>query len=95
MRLPPHPWLCSTIGTGRSFVAPEGRKSVKQMSTGALVPGSGTLWMQPSVTFGADPSNPDRWTIRSGERVIARYATDELRLLLHWDAEVYRDLADL
>ena len=49
MRLPPQPWLCSTIGTGRSFVAPAGRKSVKQMSTGAVVPGSGTLWMQPSV----------------------------------------------
>src|SRR4029453_12398335 len=27
--------------------------------------------------------------------VIARYATDQLRLLVHWDAELYTDLADL
>jgi len=27
--------------------------------------------------------------------VIARYTTDELRLLGHWDAELYTDLADL
>jgi hypothetical protein len=46
-------------------------------------------------TFAGDPSHPDRWEIRSGEAVIARYATDELRLLVHWDAELYTDLADL
>jgi len=27
--------------------------------------------------------------------VIARYTTDRLRLLVHWDAELYTDLADL
>jgi hypothetical protein len=27
--------------------------------------------------------------------VIARYTTDQLRLLVHWDAELYTDLADL
>lgn len=46
-------------------------------------------------TFAGDPSDRDRWVIRAGDEVIARYATDELRLLLHWDAELYRDLDDL
>jgi hypothetical protein len=46
-------------------------------------------------TFSADSSGEDRWQVQTGDHVIARYATDELRLLVHWDAEVYSDLADL
>jgi hypothetical protein len=46
-------------------------------------------------TFRGDPGNPDGWQIRTGDQVIAHYATDELRLLLHWDAELYTDLDDL
>ena len=46
-------------------------------------------------TFGAAAEAPERWQVESDGRVIARYATDELRLLVHWDAEAYRDLADL
>jgi len=46
-------------------------------------------------TFSADPAGDDRWQIQTGERVIARYTTDRLRLLVHWDAELYTDLADL
>jgi hypothetical protein len=46
-------------------------------------------------TFSADPDDPDGWRICTGERVIARLATDRLRLLVHWDAELYTDLADL
>jgi hypothetical protein len=46
-------------------------------------------------TFCADPSNADRWQIRTGEEVIAGYSTEELRLLVHWDAELYTDLDDL
>ena len=46
-------------------------------------------------TFAADPDDPDRWQVRSGDEVIARYATDELRLLVHWDAELYMDEGDL
>jgi hypothetical protein len=46
-------------------------------------------------TFCGDPDDPDQWQIRTGDEVIARYATDELRLLVHWDAELYTDLADL
>ena len=34
-------------------MAPAGRNSVKQMSTGAVVPGSGTLVRQPSVVVTA------------------------------------------
>jgi len=46
-------------------------------------------------TFSGDPDRPDRWQIRTGDAVIARYTTDQLRLLVHWDAELYTDLADL
>jgi hypothetical protein len=46
-------------------------------------------------TFSSDPESSDRWQIRTGEVVIARYTTDQLRLLVHWDAELYTDLADL
>jgi hypothetical protein len=46
-------------------------------------------------TFAADPGDPGGWLIRTGDAVIGRLATDELRLLVHWDAEVYDDLADL
>ncbi len=46
-------------------------------------------------TFAGDPNDPDGWEIRTGDRVIARLATHQLRLLVHWDAEVYDDLADL
>jgi hypothetical protein len=46
-------------------------------------------------TFSGAPGDPDGWEIRTGDTVVARYATDELRLLVHWDAELYTDLADL
>ncbi|MCA9510474.1 MAG: hypothetical protein R3E88_13735 [Myxococcota bacterium] len=46
-------------------------------------------------TFRGDPADRDRWQIRTGDDVIATYATDELRFLLHWDAELYADLDDM
>jgi hypothetical protein len=46
-------------------------------------------------TFAGDPLDEGRWEIRNGDVVIARYTTDQLRLLVHWDAELYTDLADL
>jgi hypothetical protein len=46
-------------------------------------------------TFCGDPDAPDGWQIRTGDAVIARYTTPQLRLLVHWDAELYTDLADL
>jgi hypothetical protein len=46
-------------------------------------------------TFSADPAGDDRWQVTTGDRVIARYASHELRLLVHWDAELYGDLADM
>jgi len=46
-------------------------------------------------TFSGDPNDPDRWRIRTGDAVIAEYKSDQLRLLVHWDAELYTDLADL
>jgi hypothetical protein len=45
--------------------------------------------------FAGDPDDPDCWHIRTGDAVIARLATDQLRVLVHWDAELYDDLADL
>jgi hypothetical protein len=46
-------------------------------------------------TFRGDPDDPDRWQVRTRDDVIARYSTDQLRLLVHWDAELYTDLDDL
>jgi hypothetical protein len=46
-------------------------------------------------TFSGDPDDATAWQIRTDGDVIARYSTDELRLLVHWDAELYTDLADL
>jgi hypothetical protein len=46
-------------------------------------------------TFSGDPDDPDRWQVRTDDDVIASYATNELRLLVHWDAELYTDLDDL
>lgn len=47
-------------------------------------------------TFCGDPESHDRWQVRDAQgAVIARYTTDQLRLLVHWDAEVYMDLEDL
>jgi hypothetical protein len=46
-------------------------------------------------TFVADHESPDGWLIQSNGRALARYTTDELRLLVHWDTEVYTDLADI
>ena len=46
-------------------------------------------------TFAGDPSEANAWVVRTGRDVLARYTTDQLRLLVHWDAELYTDLADL
>lgn len=46
-------------------------------------------------TFGADPVDRDRWVVTTGDRVIARYGTDDLRFLVHWSAEVFEDLGEL
>jgi hypothetical protein len=46
-------------------------------------------------TFSGDPADSGRWRIQTGDQVVARYTTDQLRLLVHWDAELYTDLADL
>ena len=46
-------------------------------------------------TFSGAPNDPDRWLVKTGEEVIAEYSTDQLRLLLHWDAELYSDTSDL
>ena len=46
-------------------------------------------------TFSGDPTTPTAGRSGRGDAVIARYTTDQLRLLVHWDAELYTDLADL
>ena len=46
-------------------------------------------------TFGGDPDDSDRWVLRTGDRVIARHHTDELRFLVHWSAEVFEDYDEL
>lgn len=45
--------------------------------------------------LGVDPSDRDRWLMKTGDRVNAELHTNDLRLMLHWNAEVYRDMDDL
>jgi hypothetical protein len=48
-----------------------------------------------TTTFAGDPSDRNQWLLRTGDTVIARHATDELRFLVHWSAEVFEDAAEL
>lgn len=45
--------------------------------------------------LGVDHADRDRWLIKTGDVVNAELDTDDLRLMLHWNAEVYHDLDDL
>lgn len=45
--------------------------------------------------FEGDPDDVDAWRVVNGDKVIARYATDDLRFLVHWSADVFEDLAEL
>lgn len=45
--------------------------------------------------LGVDPDDRDQWLMKTGDTVNAVLHTDELRVMLHWNAEVYHDLDDL
>lgn len=45
--------------------------------------------------LGVDPADRDRWRMTTDGVVNAELHTDDLRLMLHWNAEVYQDLDDL
>jgi hypothetical protein len=45
--------------------------------------------------LGVDPDDRDRWLMKTGDFVNAALTTDDLRVMLHWNAEVYYDLDDL
>ena len=45
--------------------------------------------------FSGDPSDKDQWLLKTGDRVIARHHTEDLRFLVHWSAEVFADYAEL
>ncbi len=44
--------------------------------------------------FGYD-AEEDCWTISTDDQVIKRYRPEEIRLLVHWSAEVYSDMAEV
>ncbi|MCY1081076.1 hypothetical protein [Archangium lansingense] len=48
-----------------------------------------------SSVFAGDPDSREHWIVKTGDAVIARYHTDQLRFLAHWSAEVYEDFAEL
>jgi hypothetical protein len=48
-----------------------------------------------TTTFSGDPSDREQWLLCTGEKVIARHSTDELRFLVHWSAEVFEDFSEL
>ncbi len=45
--------------------------------------------------FSGASDSPDHWVVKTGEKIIERYHTDELRFLVHWSAEVFEDMAEL
>lgn len=45
--------------------------------------------------FSADPDDRNAWLIKTDDKVLERVASEELRVLLHWNAEVFYDLDDL
>ncbi|MFI7524077.1 hypothetical protein [Nocardia salmonicida] len=45
--------------------------------------------------FDGDPADRDQWVLKTGAETIARHHTDELRFLVHWNAEVFSDLDEL
>ncbi|TWB18402.1 hypothetical protein FBZ87_11641 [Nitrospirillum amazonense] len=47
------------------------------------------------TVFQGDPSDRNGWLLKTGDRVIARHSTDDLRFLVHWSAEVFEDYAEL
>jgi len=48
-----------------------------------------------STTFSGDPTDRNQWLLKTGDKVIARHHTDELRFLVHWSAEVFEDFDEL
>jgi hypothetical protein len=47
------------------------------------------------TVFAGDPADRDHWLLKNGDDVIARHLTGELRLLVHWSAEVFSDYDEL
>lgn len=47
------------------------------------------------TVFTGDPADRDFWLLKSGDNVIARHHTDDLRFLVHWSAEVFTDYDEL
>ncbi|KAA0114650.1 hypothetical protein [Mycolicibacterium sp. P9-22] len=45
--------------------------------------------------FTGDDADRDHWVLKTGDDIIARHHTDELRFLVHWSAEVYSDFQEL
>ncbi len=45
--------------------------------------------------FTGDKDDRDGWVLKNGDQVIERYHTDDLRFLVHWNAEVFTDFAEL
>ena len=45
--------------------------------------------------FSGDPADKDGWILKSGDDVIAKHRTDELRVFIGWTAEVFEDMDEL
>ena len=45
--------------------------------------------------FCGDPADRDHWLLKTGDRIIARHPTRDLRFLVHWSAEVFEDFDEL
>ena len=48
-----------------------------------------------TTVFSGAPDSKDHWIATTGDKVIERYHTDELRFLVHWSSEVFMDFDEL
>lgn len=47
------------------------------------------------TTFSGDPDDRHQWLLKTGDEIIARHHTRDLRFLVHWTAEVFEDFDEL
>ena len=46
-------------------------------------------------TIEADSTHADGWLVRTEGESVARFRTEELRLMVHWSCEIFRDMAEV
>ncbi len=46
-------------------------------------------------TLRGDPSRPGHWLVENGSQLVTRYEPDQMRLLVHWNAQLFMDRKEM